>query len=69
MAHAMKLIVTCLSLAALAACGRDTPERAVLGAGAGAGAAVVLSGGLAAGALIGAGGNVAYCKTYPSRCR
>lgn len=51
------------------ACGQNLPEQSVLGAGAGAGVALVLSGGLAAGALVGAAGNVAYCKTNPGRCR
>lgn len=64
-----RLTLATLTLSALAACGDDLAERSVIGAGAGAGAAVVLSGGLAAGALIGAGGNVAYCEAYPSKCR
>ena len=58
-----------LTFLALAACGEDTPEQSVLGAGAGVGAAVVLSGGVAAGAIVGAASNVAYCKTHPGRCR
>jgi len=53
----------------LAACGGTVPEQALFGAGAGAGTAAVLDGSLATGAVVGAAGNVAYCQTYPDRCR
>ncbi|MBU3258624.1 hypothetical protein [Roseovarius sp. PS-C2] len=56
-------------LLGLAACGDTLPEQALLGAGAGAGTAAVLNGSIGAGALVGAAGNVAYCKAYPGRCR
>lgn len=57
------------ALAVLSACGNTIPEQALLGAGAGAGTALILDGSVAGGALIGAGANVAYCQTYPSRCK
>jgi len=62
-------IIAIFSLGAVVACGQNLPEQSVLGAGAGVGAALVLSGGLAAGALVGAAGNVAYCKANPGKCR
>ncbi|WP_319826246.1 hypothetical protein [Thalassovita sp.] len=55
--------------AGLAACGDTFGEQALLGAGSGAAAAVVLDGSAATGAVLGAAANVAYCKQYPSRCR
>ncbi|MDO6726716.1 MAG: hypothetical protein ACRBBO_11765 [Cognatishimia sp.] len=57
-----------ISAGSLAACG-DTPlEQGVLGAGAGAGAAIVTGGNAKTAAVIGGLGNLAYCQTYPSRC-
>ena len=58
-----------VGLVGLAACGESLPEQALLGAGGGAGTAAILNGSVATGALVGAAGNVAYCKAYPSRCR
>lgn len=52
----------------LAACGDSVPEQALFGAGAGVGTAAVLDGSLAAGAVVGAAGSVAYCQAYPDRC-
>ena len=69
MGTAFRTFIAALGLTAVAACGDNLPEQTVLGAGAGAGAAIVLSGGLAAGALLGAAGNVAYCNSNPGRCR
>ncbi|WP_058315659.1 hypothetical protein [Cognatishimia activa] len=60
--------ITCIAFGGLAACGDTTLEQGLLGAGAGAGAAVVTGGNTTAGAAIGAAANVAYCKTYPDRC-
>ena len=61
-------IVGIVALTGLAACG-DTPlEQGLMGAGAGAGAAAITGGSVAAGAAIGAAGNVLYCQQYPSRC-
>ncbi|MRU14273.1 hypothetical protein FDP25_02405 [Roseovarius sp. A21] len=56
------------SILGLAACGDSVPEQALFGAGAGVGTAAVLDGSLAAGAVVGAAGNVAYCQAYPDRC-
>lgn len=63
-----RVAVAAFALASLAACGGTAPEQALFGAGAGAGTAAVLDGNLAAGAVIGAAGNVAYCQTFPDRC-
>lgn len=52
----------------LAGCGDTLGEQALIGAGAGAGTAVLLDGDVAAGAAIGAAGNVLYCQQYPSKC-
>jgi len=52
----------------LAACGETVPEQAIFGAGAGVGTAAVLDGSLAAGAVVGAAGSIAYCQAYPDRC-
>ncbi|WP_306155029.1 hypothetical protein [Roseovarius sp. MMSF_3281] len=58
-----------VSVLGLAACGGTVPEQALFGAGAGVGTAAVLDGNLAAGAVVGAAGNVAYCQAYPHRCK
>ena len=65
--HILKGMALC-SILGLAACGDSVPEQALFGAGAGAGTAAVLDGNLAAGAVVGAAGNVAYCQAYPHRC-
>ncbi len=62
------LALSVLALASLTACGDTLGEQAVIGAGAGAGTALVLDGNVGAGALVGAAGNVAFCQTYPDRC-
>lgn len=49
--------------ATLAACGDSTGEQAILGGGAGAIGAAVLSADPVFGAVVGAAGNVLYCKT------
>jgi hypothetical protein len=54
--------------ALLSGCGDTVTEQALMGAGAGVGAAAVTKGDLATGALIGVVGNVAYCQKFPSRC-
>ncbi|MWB77850.1 hypothetical protein GLS40_07430 [Pseudooceanicola sp. 216_PA32_1] len=57
--------------AGLSACGDTFGNQALVGAGAGAvGGAVLGEGtrGLAAGAVIGATANVAYCRQFPHRC-
>ncbi len=58
-----------VALLSLAACGDSFEEQALIGAGAGAAGAVVLDESVAAGALVGAAGNVAYCNAYPAQCR
>jgi hypothetical protein len=56
------------SLLVLSACGDTVLEQSLLGAGAGLGTAAVLDGNLAAGAAIGAAGNVIFRQTKRSRC-
>lgn len=56
-------------LLALGACGDTFGEQALLGGGVGAAAAVATDSNVAAGALVGAAGNVAYCNAYPQNCR
>lgn len=63
-----KHMLSVVALAGVAACGDTLAEQAVIGAGAGAGTALILDGSVAGGALVGAAGNVAYCQTYPGRC-
>lgn len=53
----------------LAACGDTLGEQALFGAGTGAVAGAVVGGDPLTGAVIGAGGNVAFCQLYPERCR
>ena len=57
-----------LALATLSACGDTLGEQALIGAGAGAGTAILLDGDATTGALLGGAANVAYCRTYPGRC-
>ena len=52
----------------LAACGDTFAEQALIGGGAGAATAVVLSGNVVAGALIGGAANTVYCKSNPGKC-
>ncbi len=54
------VLATC---AGLAACGDTVGEQAILGGGAGAVGAAVLSADPLFGAAVGAAGNVLYCKT------
>jgi len=58
--QAFLVLATC---AGLAACGDSTGEQALLGGGAGAVGAAVLSADPILGAVVGAAGNVLYCKT------
>ncbi|WP_120500900.1 hypothetical protein [Roseovarius sp. EL26] len=46
----------------LAACGDTLPQQGLIGAGAGAGTALVLGGSVGTGLVVGAAGNVAYCQ-------
>ncbi|MGH1330871.1 MAG: hypothetical protein ACRBBK_08315 [Paracoccaceae bacterium] len=61
-------ILAMVGLTALAACGDTQLEQGLLGAGAGAGVAVVTGADPVAGAAVGAAGNLVYCQRYPSRC-
>jgi len=63
-----KAVLAALSLLALAACGDSVVEQAAIGGVGGLGASAVLGGSLAAGAVVGAAGNVAYCQAFPDRC-
>ncbi|WP_037308165.1 hypothetical protein [Ruegeria halocynthiae] len=54
--------------AGLAACGNSTGEQALLGGGAGAVGAAVVNADPLFGAVVGAAGNVLYCKTQHN-CR
>ena len=65
---ARNLLLAGIAAASLAACGDTLGEQGILGAGAGAATAVALDGNIAAGALVGAAANVAYCQKYPARC-
>ncbi|SMX28981.1 hypothetical protein TRP8649_03109 [Pelagimonas phthalicica] len=57
-----------LALTALAACGDSVGDQALIGAGAGTAAALVLEQDVLTGAAIGVVGNVAYCQKFPERC-
>ena len=63
-----KLGLALAAMAALSACGDTLGEQALIGAGAGAGTAILLEGDAATGAILGGAANVAYCRTYPGRC-
>ncbi|MBO9435798.1 hypothetical protein J7394_16370 [Ruegeria sp. R13_0] len=58
-----KLFLALATCAGLAACGDTLGEQAILGGGAGAVGAAVLSADPLVGAAVGAAGNVLYCKT------
>lgn len=58
-----RFIFVATTCAGLAACGDTTGEQAILGGGAGAVGAAVLSADPLFGAAVGAAGNVLYCKT------
>ncbi|SMO65965.1 hypothetical protein [Ruegeria faecimaris] len=63
-----KVILAMATCAGLAACGDSTGEQALLGGGAGAVGAAVVSADPLLGAVVGAAGNVLYCKTQ-NNCR
>ncbi|WP_170462027.1 hypothetical protein [Ruegeria profundi] len=58
-----KVFLALATCAGLAACGDTLGEQAILGGGAGAVGAAVLSADPLVGAAVGAAGNVLYCKT------
>ncbi|SLN49475.1 hypothetical protein AQS8620_02112 [Aquimixticola soesokkakensis] len=61
-------IVGVVAALGLSACGDTFGEQAVLGAAVGAGSAAAVGGDVATGAVVGGAANIAYCRTYPSRC-
>ncbi|KMW56114.1 hypothetical protein AIOL_001066 [Candidatus Rhodobacter oscarellae] len=61
-------ILAFIGLTALAGCGDTFGEQSLFGAGAGAGAAVLLDGNPVVGGVLGAAANVAFCKQFPERC-
>ncbi|MFV2001822.1 MAG: hypothetical protein ACC619_02460 [Paracoccaceae bacterium] len=56
-----------VALVILAACGNTPLEQALLGAGAGAGTAILLGGNAGTGAVLGAGANL-YCQNTTEIC-
>ena len=68
MRNKLTLVLCAVAFGGLTACGDSIPEQALIGAGAGAGTALVLDGSVAGGAILGAAGNVAYCQAYPGQC-
>lgn len=66
--HIKAWIVAITACAGLVACGDTAGEQALVGAGAGAAAAVVLDGKPFTGAVVGAAGNLLYCQTNPGQC-
>lgn len=53
---------------ALAGCGQNLGQQAVLGGGTGAVVAAATGGDPLTGAAVGAAGNVAFCQLYPAQC-
>lgn len=64
----IKSTIAAAALLALAACGDTAAEQALVGAGAGAGVAILTGGDLATSAAGGAAANVVYCQTNPGKC-
>jgi hypothetical protein len=64
-----KTLLGLVALAALAGCGNNMGEQALIGASAGAVGTVLLQGDPLLGAVVGAGGNVLYCQYQPGACR
>ncbi len=63
-----KAVLAIIVLSAIAACGDTIGKQGLIGAGAGVAGSAVLGTNLAAGAVVGAAGNVAFCQTFPERC-
>jgi mannose/fructose/N-acetylgalactosamine-specific phosphotransferase system component IIC len=61
-------IFAVLAFAALAACGDNLGEQAIIGGGVGGVAAKSVDGDVVTGVVVGAAANIAYCRRYPSRC-
>lgn len=64
----LRISFAILAMFLLASCGDTLGEQAVVGMGAGGAAAMVLEKDAITGAAVGAATNIAYCRTYPSRC-
>jgi len=64
----IKTSIAATLLLALAACGDTAAEQAIIGAGAGAGAAILTGGDVVTSAAGGAAANVVYCQTNPDKC-
>jgi hypothetical protein len=62
------LAVTGALAMALSGCGDSPLEQGLFGAGAGATTAAVLDADIGTGAVLGAVGNIAYCRQFPERC-
>ncbi len=62
------IVLTGIMGFALAGCGDTFAEQALIGGGAGAGAAALMDGNPILGGVVGAAGNVAYCNQFPERC-
>ena len=62
------LILAFGAVLGLSACGETAGEQAAIGAAAGTAGALLLDGNAVAGAVIGAGANLAYCNTNPHAC-
>ncbi len=60
--------VAVAALISLSACGDTALEQGLLGAGAGAGTAIILGGDATTGAILGGAANVLYCQNNPSKC-
>lgn len=61
-------VMAVAALGFVVACGDTAVEQALMGGGAGAATSLLVDGNVAAGALVGAAANVAYCQKYPTRC-
>lgn len=67
--HIKTIGILVVAAVGLSACGDTLGEQALYGAGAGAATAIVIDGDIATGAVVGGVANVAYCQSYPERCR
>lgn len=62
-------IIAAAACTGLVACGETLGEQAIGGGVTGGAIAAVTGESVGTGALVGAAGNIAYCRTYPSKCR
>lgn len=63
-----KLIIGCVAMLGLGACGDTVGEQALVGGLLGGGAAIATDGDVTTGIVGGAAVNVAVCQTDPSKC-